>query len=396
MIYDVIIIGSGPAGSSSAYYLAKNNIKVLIIDKEKLPRYKTCGGGIVRRTLKNIPFEISPVIESFTYYAELIDEISGFHFRKKRSEAFISMTMRKDFDYLLLNKAVSAGAETRDNNEVKDISIKKDYCEISVNGSLFQSKFIIGADGATGITAKKSGWKDNRVLVPALEYEVYVKENLFEKYKNSTRFDLNAVPNGYGWIFPKKSHLSIGIASMKKANAKNLKNYLSNYLSKLGLTDCLNIEKHGYIIPLSFRNSYFAKDRVLLTGDAAGFADPLTGEGISYAVKSGQLAAKAIINGDMDVRLVSNEYNNLVYRNIVPELKAARKIAKIFYGPSFIRKTIFTLYGDKFCDLMIEIISGERNYSEMIKNPRNYFKLLNFKKYRNNKGILEDAYTYPQ
>ncbi len=375
-IYDVIISGSGPAGASAAYILAKAGKKVLVLEKEKLPRYKTCGGGITFKGLNLIPFDLNGVLEKQCYSVEINDFEADISITTKRERPIVSMTMRNNFDYQLINEAKKCGAEVKDNMQLKELNYLGNNIEVTLknDNEKFYSKFFIAADGALSSAAKTYFEKDERNFIPALEYEIYVdKESLFS-FGNSPRFDFGVVPGGYGWIFPKEDHLSIGVLSFKQKNC-NLNYFFSNYLKSLGIKEINKSERHGFVIPLNFRKT-FAKDRILLVGDAAGFTDPITAEGISFAIKSGQLAAESILKENLLPEPVCREYNFQISKNILPELKAGRILSFFIYRYSKLRIFIIKLYGKQLSELITDVVMGEKKYSGLIRDPFNYFKLL--------------------
>jgi flavin-dependent dehydrogenase len=230
------------------------------------------------------------------------------------------------------------------------------------------------------IIAKKAGWKETRLLIPALEYEVYVSEGEYKMYSKFPRFDFGVIAGGYGWVFPKKKHLSIGVATLLSDKA-NLKKTMKSYLEFLKINDTRRLEKHGSIVPVSPRKDTFAKKGILLTGDAAGLVDTLTAEGISYAIQSGQIAAKSIIKGKLKVESVTELYNKEISTQILPELKAGKILSSLIYYHPKLRGFILKTYGNKLSELMADVVMGKRRYRELLSNPVNYIKLLRFWKY---------------
>ncbi|GBD86422.1 putative oxidoreductase [bacterium BMS3Abin03] len=373
-MYDVIIIGGGVAGCIAAYCLGVEGVKVLILEKEPLPRYKTCGGGIVLRAAMLIPFEIDLVIDRKIYAADIFDHDNHLHFHVERYKPIINMTMRENLDYYLLAKAVGNDAKFKDKILVTDLIIKDNEVEVITNKDKYFAKYVICADGATGISTKVLGLRNNYIKVPAIEHEVFVPEDLFNKFSNSARFDFGFLSHGYGWVFPKKKHLSIGLGNMYDDKA-NLNDYLKAYLKKLEITDIIKVEKHGYFIPIQPKKKKFTFGRILLAGDAAGLADPLTAEGISYAIETGIHAADSILEGKMNVDEVADRYNKKI-KKLIGELKNSRFLSYFVYSLPSIRKFVFKKYGRGLSELMTDIFMGELSYSKLVKNPLNYIRFI--------------------
>jgi geranylgeranyl reductase family protein len=282
--FDVAIIGSGPAGASAAFELAKSGISTVIIEKETLPRYKTCGGGLVFRGRKNMPFDVSSVVEKEFYEVDTYFANTPFKFTTNRNQPIVSMIMRDSFDNLIVEKAKENGVTLLQNHKVLDISFG-DIQTIHTSEGDIKAKFIIAGDGALSPVSKIAGWKETRTVIPALEYEVEVPAADFERLSKNVRFDVDVIPFGYGWCFPKKNHLSIGVGVFVKTKQKmDLKKYYAEYLKTLGINEIITEEAHGFVIPVSPRTDTFVKNNVFLIGDSAGFADPILAEGISNAI----------------------------------------------------------------------------------------------------------------
>lgn len=375
-MYDVIVIGAGVAGSSAAYHLASAGLKVLVLEKEKLPRYKTCGGGVINRAAELLPFSIEPVVERVLSRADIFDHSNNLHYKVERSNPVIFMVMRADFDNFLLSKALEDGAVVHDESDVIDLESTSDCVEVKTKRENFKAKFVIAADGATGVSARCMSIKNNSYKAAALEVEVNTSQNIFDQYKNTARFDYGFVPHGYAWVFPKKKHLSIGVALMKKTN-QSLHKWLEKYFGVLsiGEKDILKKEKHGYVIPLASKLSNYSMERVLFAGDALGLADPITAEGISFAIESGQLAAQAIIGSSFNPENARQEYKEKL-TPVFKELNSANFLSFFVYGSERLRKFVFKYYGKRLSELMTDIIMNEKTYYELVRNPLNYFKLL--------------------
>ena len=364
--FDVAIIGSGPSGASAAFHLAKAGLSTVIVEKETLPRYKTCGGGFVFRGRKDLPFDISSVIEREFHKVDIYLGKS-LHFTTEREEPTITMIMRDSFDNLIVKKAQELGVTLLEDHKLKNLIFEDDKTILETSKGNISAKFIIAADGALSPTAKLAGWKkDTRKLIPALEYEVEVPQEDFERLKDTVRFDIDAIPYGYAWNFPKKNHLSIGVASARRTKI-NLKKYYSEYLETIGITNIISESQHGFQIPVAPRTDGFVKNNVFLIGDAAGFADPITAEGISNAIYSGVLAADAIIDSNLNAKLAEDNYLQKLEEKLLPEIKTGLWLSKWFYEQTKVRNLLLKKHGQRFSEAMADVFHGDRSYPTNIK-----------------------------
>ncbi len=365
--FDVAIIGSGPSGASAAFELAKSGISTVIIEKEILPRYKTCGGGLVFRGRKNMPFDISSVVEKEFFEVDTYFAKTDLKFTTNRDQPIVSMIMRDAFDHLIVEKAKENGVTLLQNHKVLDISFGEIQTIHTSEGDV-QAKFIIAGDGALSPVAKITGWQETRNIIPALEYEVEVPAADFERLSKNVRFDVDAIPLGYGWCFPKKNHLSIGVGVFVKTKQKiDLKKYYADYLKTLGITEIINEEAHGFVIPVSPRTDTFVQKNVFLIGDAAGFADPIVAEGISNAILSGVLAAQSIIESKLDGLRASKLYHEKLENSILPEIRTGVVLSKFFYEKRALRNLFLKKYGQLLANAMTEVFMGERTYPKDYK-----------------------------
>jgi geranylgeranyl reductase family protein len=376
--YDVAVIGSGPAGSIAAQKLSSNGLRVILFEKDNLPRYKTCGGGIVKRAIQLLPADISSVFEKEFYEINIIDQQADFRYKLKRNSPIVYTTMRKDFDYKILENAKSCGTSVLSNCEVYDLSTNNETVHLKTTKGEFNSSFVIGADGVQGISLKKSGLKINKKNLPAVECEIYVSDSDLERF-SEVKFDFGFISGGYAWIFPKKDHLSVGLGAFSlKRGSINLNSSLKNYIRQLNFNKIINIEKHGYSVPVSSAKNILANKRILITGDAAALVDPLTAEGITPALLSGKLASEAIIEGGIEPDFVQDLYNKKIEKYFHSELEVSLLLNKIFYYYPALRIFLIKKYGIKFCEIIADVISGNKRYSELLKNPLNYFKLVKY------------------
>lgn len=361
--YDLAIIGSGPSGASAAFEAAKNGLKTVIIEKELLPRYKTCGGGFVFRGRKNMSFDITSAVEREFFNLDIRFDDKQLALNTVRKHPIISMVMRDEFDFLMVQKAQELGVELLQGEKLTGLDFQNEYTTLTTSNLKIQAKFIIAADGALSPTAKLAGWEESRKMCPALEYEIKVPEEDFERLSTSARFDMDVIPFGYGWSFPKKNHLSVGVVNFFKTKKSiDLKTYYRDYLKMLGITEVLEEQAHGFIIPIIPRKDGFVKHNVFLIGDAAGFADPLTAEGISNAIYSGKLAARAIVESELDLEKAIQLYDEKLNKKLLPELRLGVKLAGFFYENKTLRNILLKKYGQRASEYMTDIFMGDRTY----------------------------------
>lgn len=289
--YDVIIVGGGPAGAAAAFYLGQGGAKVLVLEKETLPRYKTCGGAVSARVLEQFPFSFDPVIES------KVNAISyGFGNAMVTvpvPDSSLRMVMRANFDAHLLKHAQ---AEIREGAAVRAVSEDKNSVTVTTSGGeRIDADYLIAADGANSIAARSLGLRAKKVMAGAIEIEAYVPANIQARFAENPLLIFGDVEVGYLWVFPKSDHLSVGIGALHPKPGE-LQAVLARVMKRYGIS--LDGKQHGHPLPIYMRREQINTARTFLAGDAAGFVDPFTGEGIRFALKSGCLAAEAILAGD--------------------------------------------------------------------------------------------------
>jgi geranylgeranyl reductase family protein len=375
-VHDVAVVGAGPAGACAARTLAEAGARVVLLEKHDLPRYKTCGGGVVERALHALPAHVRAAIEAEAverpcHAAEIDMGEDGLRFRARRERPLISMVMRDRFDAVLVDAAGRAGAEVRPRSAVRGVAADPDRVRLTTTDGEVVARFVVAADGATSETARLCGWSPPPASAPALEAEVRVSGADFTRLAGAARFDFGAATAGYGWVFPKRDHLSIGVCTMRKG--VNLNVSLGRYLQALGLGRPEHIERHGFFITLGPRAEGAVRGRVLLAGDAAGVADPVTGEGISAAIESGTLAARAILGGDPASLAVRYE------RALAPlrrEARIGRVLARLLYERPYVRRFVFRRHGQTLTEAMTAVLMGDRTYSGFLGRAKTWALLL--------------------
>ncbi len=373
--FEVAVVGAGPAGSIAALHLARAGKHVALIDKAHFPRVKVCGGGVVHRALEHVPADILLPVQRDCRRIDLRFLDRDRRFEVKRDTTVVAMTMRAELDQMLADAAVRSGAQAFFSREVRSITRATDHVELETNQGTIRAGIVIAADGATGRCAKLAGWNEPLATIPALEAEVRVDEPAFERHSESAIFDFGGVvEGGYGWVFGKNNHLSCGVLSMRRGQS-GLRARLDRYLDAAGVHAVEPFEADGYVIPIAPRRDGFTRDRVLLVGDAAGLADPVTAEGISIAMHSGALAARAILH-EPSSHDVERAYASDLNRSILSELRVARLVAHVLYRRPGFARFLFDHAGTHLCEAMADVYLGRRTYKSLVTRPHNWWRLL--------------------
>lgn len=328
---DVIIVGAGPAGATCARTLARRGTRVLLLDRERFPRPKPCGGGFSRKAKDLFDFDLTPVIEAGITRTEIS--------LRSRNTAVINspegagfMVTRDKFDALLVRKAVEAGVELHEQEAFVELHPEKNGWIVRTDRDRYYADFLVGADGAVSRTARCLGLMQSfDRYAPALTAEVEISPGQLEPVKDLACFDFHVVKKGYAWIFPKSDHLSVGVFSTR-LRPKGLNSLLLRYINDHELLRGKKIRYwKGGLIPRGGTRRILVNKSALLAGDAAAMPDPFFGEGIYYAARSGMLAAEAIIRAEADGTGSLDHYETAVNLEITRDLWWARVFNFGFY-----------------------------------------------------------------
>ncbi len=343
MRFDAIVVGSGPAGSTCAYELSKRGLKVAILEKKKLPRFKICAGCLSARIGKHLPKGWERLVLNSISSGVLRYKQDSFKLEDEQTIAYI--IDRSSFDYFLTQKAMEEGAKLI-TDEFEGFEEEKGHYRVFTKGGSFTCDYLIGADGFYSKTAKLLGF-EKRKFYRSLE--------LFDKLEwgaKEVEISIGWVRRGYAWTFPRGEGVSIGIAS---GHGENLLSLLREY----GRSDA---KPYGWHIPYSegMKDLHLGRGRVLLVGDAGNFVDPLLGEGIYYAVLSGKRASESILKERSEP---IKSYRILV-EDLAREFEYAGRIAKIGYSWQWLAYRFAKLGG---LSLFYELLKGRMGYKELYR-----------------------------
>lgn len=358
-MYDAIVVGAGPAGAHLAYLLARAGRRVALLDKARFPREKVCGGGVSRKSLALLDFDVTGLAHKW---------IGGAFLTFQNRSAVIKdlgypagcMVERSEFDQALLDRARQAGALYFGETAFLDVREQREAVVVDTNRGPLRGLRLFAADGVASVVRRKVFGRDLVDYVPALEARVELPQQALAEFGDRAVFDFGAMPRGYGWIFPKRDHLNVGIYSPFGGTA--LVRQLSSFLERYpALRQRRKPTTIGYAIPLRNKRKLFERGRVALLGDAAGLVESVFGEGIYFALKSAAFAAQAEIARDAH----APTYTQLLRRELLPELQAARLLAKGLYTfQEFAFRHL--VCNDRINRLFAGLIAGDTGYRECL------------------------------
>lgn len=359
-LFDCIIVGAGPAGGTAAYHLAKSGRSVIILEKEPLPRYKPCGGGVSPIIQEWFDFDFSPAISVKTNEIRYTWQMSDPVDVKLQTKEPVWMVRRDIFDYFLVQQSQKQGAELRAQTAVTGIEFKGDRWQVNTVNEPVEGRFIIAADGAKGSMAKWLGFKKRkRCMAGALELEAPAPADS----EQVIHFDFGLVKNGYIWNFPKSGGYSIGVGTFRGGGTQDLKGMVDKYAKHFSV-DLKTCQQYGHSLSLWDGNQTLHTQNAILAGDAACVVDPFTAEGIRPSILTGLKGARAIDRALAGDNNALEQYTQVINEEWGSDMVWAKRLAATFYS---IPKIGYNagIKRPSATEIMLKIMCGELRYSDV-------------------------------
>ena len=325
--WDVAVVGGGPAGALAAREAALAGARTVLLERADLPRYKTCGGGLVGVARAALPVELDPLVRArvdrvtFSWQGRLA-------YTRTAEAPFLALVMRADLDAALVAAAAEAGAQIRTATTVTGFEQDCEQVTLTTRDGPVTATAVVGADGSSGRSAAHVGVRTAEVDL-GLEAEIPVDRATAAAWQHRVLLDWGPVRGSYGWVFAKGELLSVGVIGPRDQGPA-LRDYYAALVARLGLSTAGALADSGHLTRCRLPGSPVHRGRVLVAGDAAGLLEPWTREGISYALRSGRLAGAAaarLAAGDPAAALL---YRADIEAGLGPEMAAGRRLATAF------------------------------------------------------------------
>jgi geranylgeranyl reductase family protein len=359
MRYDAAVIGAGPAGAWAARELARRGARVALVDASH-PREKPCGGGITGRALAIVGANVAGRVPRVSIETARFTSPRGVVDVNLPPGALV-VASRSDFDRALLDAAIGSGAALVP-ARARDVTFDTQGATVTTTAGAVRADVVIGADGAAGLLRRRVASR-----LPRADWSLATGFFAHGVTSREIVIGMNADPPGYFWSFPRPSHLAIGVCAQADSRAEidALRTAVVRWMKEAGLGDASRLEAYSWPIPslspAALRKAVFAGPRWLLVGDAAGLVDPLTREGIYFALLSGAWAADAVAESP---RAFARNYDGRIRQHIVAELAHAAQLKTGFFRPAFTELVMSALHESaEIRSVMASLVAGEQSYA---------------------------------
>jgi geranylgeranyl reductase family protein len=327
--FEVAVIGGGPAGSSAARRLARAGASVVLFEKQAMPRRKVCGGALSEQAMSYLDFDLPQDVVDWECYGARVT-YGDKTLVERLDERIAVLVTRSRFDKLLVDMAREAGAQV-----VWEAVASLDEGEQGVvvktaSGASFTVRRCIICAGANSRFISKVRPRDGIYGEGiCMEGEVdRLSPDPFAHLEGLIDIYFGVAGYGYGWVFHHGTYYSVGVGGLR-AKFPNPAKALEEFTARIGLTGKLRDVK-GHPIPRGGLERRLGKGSLLLAGDSAGFVDPFYGEGLAYAIRSGQLAAEAIV-GNSCTDMMHEDYRRTTKAEFSANLEYSLLFSKVMY-----------------------------------------------------------------
>jgi geranylgeranyl reductase family protein len=354
--YDVAVVGAGPAGAAAALAAARAGARTVLLEREQIPRYKRCGGGMIGASQ-------AAVAAAGVELADLaLDRVARITFTSRgragftrHAEPFLPMVLRADLDAALVQTALAAGAELRTGVTVTGYEQDATGVHLTTRDGAVTAGAVVAADGSGSRAAAHVGVVCDQVDL-GLEAELPTPPGA--DWSGRALLDWGPVPGSYGWVFPKGDTLTVGVIGDRRRGAA-MRTYYRSFVAGLGLDLAAAHVDGGHLTRVRAPGSRLVRGRVLVAGDAAGLLEPWTREGISFALRSGALAGAAAA-GD------PTGYPAAVDQALGREMAAGRRaLAAFSRHPRLVHEVLRTLPG--MWGLFTRLVSGQTSLDAQLE-----------------------------
>jgi geranylgeranyl reductase family protein len=366
-LWDVAVVGAGPAGAAASRAAASAGKSVVLLERSSIPRYKTCGGGLVGASLRALPAGMQPPIRA--QVKEFSFSMNGrFEYTKRSKMPIVSLVCRDEFDAALVRLACEAGAVVHEQVTITQLVERDDFIQLkTAEGKHINARVVVGADGSAGRTGRYVGVELVEVDL-GLEVEIPLSPTQAAAWAGRLLVDWGRLRGAYAWVFPKGDSLSVGVIAARGRGAET-RTYLNDFLVRLGLDHLNPTVNSGHLTRCRTDRSPLFRGRTLVAGDAAGLCEPWTREGISFALRSGALAGSAAAqavdaSSAEEITGLLNGYAREVDSTLGAEMRGGRLFMAAFIRrPWFFHLAIITM--PVAWRVFIRLVRGETTFANV-------------------------------